>query len=79
MATLTQSQLERLRRLYHETMPTVYSKPQLNAVFQAVEDWMIANQASASAAMGVALPAMTNAEKKIAFADYCYLKYLADK
>jgi hypothetical protein len=80
MATLSNQQLDRLRQSWRDStgVPT-YTKPQLNALFQAIEDWGIANQASAGAAMNAALPGTSAAQRKIAFAVWAHEKFLADK
>lgn len=75
----TNPQLDDMRRAFRDAVTPRHTKPQLNALFQAIDDWMVANQASAVTAMNNALPGTTATEKKVAFAVVCYVKYLTDK
>ena len=55
MAILTATQLAQLQNLSEsERPPITHLKPQLNAAFQAVEDWFEANRASLSTALNTA-------------------------
>lgn len=80
MATLTNTQLDAMRQLYRQSLGSPrFTKPQLNAVFQAVEDAAIANQSAFTTAINNAQAGTTAAEKKAMFAVWCNIKYLADK
>lgn len=73
MAALTTPEKNDLRSDLAGLVPTVtWTKSQIHAVFQAVEDWweLPATKASISAAIDSALPGLTNAQKKAAVAAY---------
>ena len=68
MATLNQTKLRALRQDVATKVgmrPSLWSKQDLNAAFQALEDWYQANKASAAADMETAAPGLfSNAQKK---------------
>lgn len=68
MATLTADQLTDLRQACAngQAIPVNYTKPQINAALQAIEDWMEANKASLSQAINTATDpfVFTAAQKK---------------
>jgi len=65
MAILIADELAELRRSCASERATVdYTKPQINAALQAIEDWFEANRASLGAAIEAAAPTKFNATEK---------------
>lgn len=79
MAILTATELNRMQRRCESTMPVTYTKPQINPVVQAVEDWFEANRASLNTALTAAATTagitLTAAQKKAIVAFYLELKF----
>lgn len=51
MAILEATELAKLRRDFAEGVAVTYTKPQINAALQQIEDWFEANRASLGAAI----------------------------
>lgn len=65
MAVLTQQQLVPIRRFVAKAVGAPrYTKPQINAAAQAVEDWFEANRAALGTAIETAAPGMFNTAQK---------------
>lgn len=73
MAVLSPSKLaqfrKRARELHPEMLPSMWSRAQINAAFQALEDWYQANKASAAADVEAAVPGVFNNNQKKALGD----------
>lgn len=81
MATLTTEDLQKIRQECARTIIVNYTKAQINAAAQAVEDWIQANAASLSTAINAATTplVLTAAQKKKLVAEYCDYKFNKDK
>ncbi len=80
MAILSAPEQAELRRQIAAELPAVdFTKPQVNAAFQAIEDWFEANRASLSTAINAAtVPAgytFTAAQKRILVAYWLRQKF----
>ncbi len=70
MATLSATELAELRQGFADGRVVAHTKPQINAVLQAVEDWFEANRASLGAAMEAAAPGVFTGPQKKAIGSY---------
>jgi len=77
MAILTTDQLVQLRQMAAAEAATVtWTKPQVNAALQAIEDWWEANRASLGTAIEAAAPGkFTVAQKKALGKYWLWQKY----
>jgi hypothetical protein len=65
MAMLSNDQLTELRQAVARESATVpWTKPQINAAVQAIEDWFEANRAALGTAMEAAAPGLFSAAQK---------------
>lgn len=92
MATLTGAELSRVRNYLEKSGEVVYTKPQINAAIQAIEDWMT-SRTIAGGDVGSTVPqllsavintatspvVLSNNIKKILFAMWAESKFLRDK
>lgn len=81
MATLSSSELQAVRNGCASSQTVNYTKPQINAAAQAVEDFLTNNAAAVSSAINTATSplVLTAAQKKAIVAYVVYLKFLRDK
>ena len=64
MAILTGDELAELRRAMAANGTVTWTKPQINAALQAIEDWFEANRVALGAAIEAAAPGLYNATRK---------------
>jgi hypothetical protein len=64
MAVLTTEQLAPIRRNAAEEIAPRWTKPQINAGLQAIEDWFEANRLALGSAIETAAPGVFNATQK---------------
>ena len=81
MATLTTTELVGVRHACAATQEVNYTKAQINAAAQAIEDFLVANAAAVSTAINAATAplVLTAAQKKKLFAEVVRLKYERDR
>ena len=81
MAVLSSSELQVIRNQCAAIVAVNYTKTQINAAAQAVEDLITANATAISNAINTATSpvTLTVAQKKILVAVTLYVKYLRDK
>ena len=64
MAVLSGLELAELRRAMATNGTVTWTKPQINAALQAIEDWFEANRASLGAAIEAVAPGLYTAPRK---------------
>ena len=82
MAVLTPQELNKIQQECEKVLkPVNYTKAQLNAAAQAVEDWFEANRASLVAVINTATAplVLTGVQKKAVVAYWLYLKFTKER
>lgn len=81
MATLAATELQAIRNACEVGVPVTYSKTQINAAAQAVEDFLTSNAAAISTAINQATSpvVLTAAQKKKLVAEVCERKAQRDR
>lgn len=81
MATLSSSELQAIRNGCAETQVVNYTKAQLNAAAQAVEDLLVSSASTISNTINTATSplVLTASQKKELVAFVLYVKFLRDK
>lgn len=76
MAILTVAELAAIRqRMARQFVPVIWTKAQVNAAVQAVEDRLVASKAVIGADIETAAPGKFDAAQKKAIAAYAVLRY----
>lgn len=76
MSVLTARELAAIRRkLAQQFVPVTWTKPEINAAVQAVEDRLVASKSVIAGDIETAAPGLFNGPQKKAIAAYAVLRY----